>query len=124
MAHFAKLNNENIVIGVHTLENEIITDSKGVEQEQLGIDFLTELHGIGFWWKQTSYNGTFRKNYAGRGYYYDVIKDAFIPPQLYPSWTLDEATLIWQPPVEYPAITEVNPELYLWNENTLTWDIF
>lgn len=79
-------------------------------------------------WIQTSYNtyggvhtqgGTpLRKNYAGMGYTYDRTKDAFIPPQPYPSWLLDEETCLWNPPVAMPT----DGKLYNWNEATQTWD--
>ncbi len=115
MAHFARLNEENIVVRVHTLNNEVITDSDGNEQEQLGIDFLTDLHtGI---WKQTSYNNNFRKNYAGIGYTYDSTRDAFIPPQPYNSWTLNEDTCQYDSPVPYPT----DDKMYEWDEETTNW---
>ena len=115
MAHFARLNEENTVVRVSVLNNEVITDSDGNEQEQLGIDFLTNLHtGV---WKQTSYNGTFRKNFAGTGFTYDATRDAFIAPKPYPSWTLVEATCLWAAPVTYPD----DGKAYEWNEDTTTW---
>ena len=81
MAHFAKLEN-NIVIAVHSVVNEVLKDSNGVEQEQLGIDFLRNLYNEpNAIWKQTSYNKNFRKNYAAIGYRYDEQEDAFIPPK-------------------------------------------
>jgi hypothetical protein len=117
MAHFAKLNESNQVISVEVISNEVITDSEGSEQEQLGIDFLTQLNGGG-WYKQTSYNGTLRKNYAGVGFTYDSTRDAFIAPKPAPSWTLDETTCQWEAPVAYPA----DGNEYNWNEDTLAWD--
>jgi hypothetical protein len=126
MAHFAKLNETNEVIRVHVLNNEVITDGDGVEQEQLGIDFLTELHGTGNY-VQTSYNtnrgvhsleGTpLRKNYAGRGHTYDAIRDAFIPPQPYNSFTLNEDTCDWEAPVAFPD----DEKAYRWDEATTNW---
>ena len=125
MAHFAKLDSTNKVIGVHVLVNEVITDGDGVEQEQLGVDFLTDL--FGGTWKQTSYNtsrgvhsleGTpFRKNYAGKGYTYDATRDAFIPPQPFASWTLNETTCQWDSPVPYPD----DGKLYEWDESITNW---
>jgi hypothetical protein len=115
MAHFARLNEENTVVRVSVLNNEVITDSDGVEQEQLGIDFLTGLH-TGFW-KQTSYNGNFRKNYAGTGFTYDSVRDAFIPPQPFNSWTLNEDTCLWDSPVAYPE----DALMYTWDEPTTSW---
>jgi hypothetical protein len=117
VAHFAKLDENNKVIRVHVLNNAVITDEDGNEQEQLGVEFLSNLHGGG-WWKQTSYNQNFRKNYAGRGYAYDKDRDAFIPPKPFDSWTLNEDTCRYDPPVEYPD----DGKYYEWNEDTTSWD--
>ena len=127
MAHFAKLNQENIVIAINVVHNnELLVD--GVESEQKGIDFLNNLHKTNDTWKQTSYNtlgdvhrldGTpFRKNYAGIGYKYDETRDAFIAPQPFPSWTLNEDTCRWETPVAYPD----DGKIYRWNEETISWD--
>ena len=91
MAHFAKIGLNNKVIAVHSVNNEVIKDSNGIEQEVNGIDFLTKLHGWSIW-VQTSYNGNFRKNFAGIGFQYDQQRDAFIPPKPYNSWILNEDT--------------------------------
>ena len=126
MAHFAKLNQENIVIAVNVVHNnELLVD--GVEGEQKGIDFLNNLYKTNDTWKQTSYNtyggvhklgGTpFRKNYAGIGYTYDETRDAFISPQPYSSWTLNEDTCHWESPVVYPN----DGKIYDWNEETTSW---
>ena len=131
MAHFAKLNQENIVIAVHVVHNnELLVD--GVEDEQKGIDFLNNLFKTNDTWKQTSYNtqggvhtlgGTpLRKNYAGIGYTYDETRDAFIPKQRYNSWTLNEDTCQWEPPVAYPVYTPGDDKYYYWNEETTSWD--
>ena len=117
MAHFAKLDSTNNVIGVHVLNNEVITDADGNEQEQLGINFLTQHNGGVGWYKQTSYNGNFRKNYAGVGYTYDPTRDAFIPPQPFPSWTLNEDTCQYEAPVAYPD----DDKMYNWDEATTNW---
>ena len=117
MAHFAKLNNNNVVVEVHVVNNDVITID-GVESEEAGINFLKELFG-GENWKQTSYNGTFRKNYAGVGYIYDITFDAFIPPQTYPSWKLNYTTFQWEPPVPMP---EYVPGYYhKWSEYNKEW---
>jgi hypothetical protein len=116
MAHYAELNSANQVIKVSVVNNDIITND-GVEQEQLGIDFLTQHNGGVGWYKQTSYNGNFRKNYAGIGYIYDTVKDAFIAPQPYPSWTLNEDTCQWEAPVDYPD----DDKVYEWDEATTNW---
>ena len=119
MAHFAKLDETNNVIGVHVLNNEVIIDADGNEQEQVGIAFLTQLNGGVGWYKQTSYNGTFRKNYAGVGFTYDSVRDAFIPPQPYPSWVLDEDTCLWDSPTPYPTLMDEYG--FEWNEDTTSW---
>ena len=111
MSHFAKV------------ENGIVTQVIVIDQETLN---------TGHWgdpnlWIQTSYNtfagehrlgGTpLRKNYAGTGYTYDIIRDAFIPPKLFPSWILVEDTCQWEPPTPYPA----DGKMYTWDEDTLAW---
>lgn len=105
MAHFAEIDNNNIVQRVLVVDNE---------QEHRGQEFLSNDLGLGGRWIQTSYNGNFRKQYAGVGYYYDETKDIFVQPQPYPSWTLDENN-DWQPPVVRPD------EVSYWDEETLSW---
>jgi hypothetical protein len=117
MAHYARLDEINKVIRVHVLNNDVITDSEGKEQEQVGVDFLTNHNGGVGWYKQTSYNGNFRKNYAGVGYTYDQARDAFIPPQPYPSWTLNEDTCLWDAPTPRPE----DGKRYSWDEATTSW---
>lgn len=115
MAHFAELDESNIVAQVIVVANaELLVD--GVESEAKGIDFLESLYGHRNW-KQTSYNGNQRKNYAGVGFTYDAGRDAFIAPQPFASWTLDEATCRWVPPVPYP----VNGTDYKWDESSMQW---
>ena len=118
MAHFCKLGVGNIVEAVHLVKNEVITDNTGNEQQQLGVDFLNNLYGTRDVWKQTSYNGNFRKNYAGKGYTYDQERDAFIPPKPFNSWTLNEETCLWEAPTAYPD----DGKFYNWNEENQTWD--
>jgi hypothetical protein len=115
MAHFAKLDENNIVLAVHVVNNDVITVN-GVESEQAGIDFLTDLHGHAFW-KQTSYNGSMRKNYAGTDYSYDAGRDAFIAPKSFPSWVLNETTCIWEAPTPMPE----DNKTYSWDEDTTSW---
>ena len=116
MAHFAKLNENNVVLEVHCVHNnELMVD--GVESEAKGVEFLVMWSGGYPFWKQTSYNKTFRKNYAGIGYTYDANRDAFIAPQPYPSWTLDEQTCQWNPPIQYPS----DDKRYEWDEQTTSW---
>jgi hypothetical protein len=113
MAHFAKLDENNNVLSVHVLDNKVITINN-VESEQTGISFLSQLHNHSLW-KQTSYNGSFRKQYCGVGYFYNEELDIFIAPQPYESWSLD-TNFDWQPPVPMP--TEGR---WQWNENTTSW---
>jgi|TARA_S200002703_G_scaffold77408_2_gene66735 hypothetical protein len=130
MAHFAKLGTGNIVEQIVVVSNDVAIS------EQTGIDFLNNLYNSRDVWKQTSYNtkggvhlngGTpFRKNYAGLGYTYDQTRDAFIPPKKYESWTLNETTCLWDPPVAKPELTEEqinNNNYYSWNEETQQWDL-
>lgn len=119
MAHFAKLDDKNVVLAVHVVNNDVITVD-GAESEQAGIDFLSNLHGHTLW-KQTSYNGTFRKNYAGIGYTYDASRDAFIAPQPWESWSLNEDTCRWEPPVPCPTVDPENPKFYVWFEPNQQW---
>jgi hypothetical protein len=119
MAYFAKLGIGNIVEQVISINNSVITDANGVEQEQLGVDFINKLYNTRDVWKQTSYNNNIRKNYAGIGFQYDQTRDAFIPPKPYNSWILNEDTCLWEAPVAMP----INDNRYTWNESTLTWDI-
>ena len=102
MAYFAKIGLNNKVISVHSVHDNELKDSNGVEQENIGIEFLTNLHGWAVW-KQTSYNNNIRKNFAGIGFTYDEDRDAFIPPKPYNSWTLNEDTCLWDPPVARPT---------------------
>ena len=114
MAHFAQLNEQNIVTQVIVVANVELLEND-IENEAKGIAFCQSLFGGE--WKQTSYNGRIRKNYAGIGYTYDVSRDAFIPPQPYPSWTLVEETCNWIPFVSYPT----DDKVYQWDEATTTW---
>jgi hypothetical protein len=113
MAHFAKLGVGNIIERVEVVSNDIATD------EQTGVDFLNTLYGTRDTWKQTSYNGTIRKNFAGIGYSYDQTRDAFIPPKPYASWTLNDTTCLWEAPTDYPD----DGKKYQWNETTKQWDL-
>lgn len=113
MAHFAKLDENNNVLEVHVVNNDILDPHN---EEQSGIDFLIDWSGGHLYWKQTSYNGTFRKQYAGIGFIYDPIADVFIGIQPFPSWTLDE-NFDWQPP-------KPKPEGFAWwNEEDQEWVI-
>ena len=141
MAHFAKLSEENLVLQVVTIEDSKILDSNQNESEAVGQAYLEKNHN---WpanmWKKTSYRTmggkhyevstegrtlsadqtkAFRKNYAGVGYTYDQGRDAFIPPKPYNSWTLNEITCLWEPPVANPDPTQP----YYWNEDTVSWNL-
>ena len=102
MSHFAEINSDNIVQRVIVAEQDFINSG---------------LVGDSFNWVQTSYNSNFRKNYAGTGYTYDKVRDAFIAPQPYPSWTLVEATCRWESPIPYPT----DDKMYTWDEDTTNW---
>jgi len=104
MSHFAKLDNNNIVTQV------IVSEQNFINSGHVGDSFL---------WVQTSYNGNFRKNYAGIGYTYDKGRDAFIPPKPYPSWLLNEDTCLWDAPVAMPD----DDQRYTWNEETSNWNL-
>ena len=113
MAHFAKLGKGNIVERVAVVSNDVATT------EQEGVDFLNNLYQSRDVWKQTSYNGNIRKNYAGVGYIYDQTRDAFIGPKPYDSWILNEETCRWEAPVLRPD----DEKIYNWNETTKQWDL-
>jgi hypothetical protein len=104
MSHFAKLDNNNIVTEVIVAEQDFINSGSV---------------GDSFRWVQTSYNFNFRKNYAGVGYIYDRVRDAFIPPKPHSSWILNEDTCLWIAPVPYPD----DDNKYTWNEETTNWDL-
>ena len=118
MASFAKIGLNNKVIEVLSVNNEVLKDANGVEQEVNGIDFLTKLTGWAIW-KQTSYNGNIRKNYAGIGYTYDEDRDAFIPKKPFNSWILNEDTCRWDAPVVKPD----DGQNYNWNETIQNWEL-
>ena len=127
MASFTKLGVNGRVLQVVSVSNDIIKDDNNIEQEQKGIDFLTELYQ---WpcWAQCSYNtsegehklgGTpFRKNFPGVGWRYDDDRDAFIPPKPYPTWIIDEERCVWIPPVAKPD----GDENYIWVEESQSWE--
>ena len=115
MAHFAKIE-DGVVTQVVVVDNKDTSDAFGVEKEYIGAAFLERL--LGGTWKQTSYNGNFRKNYAGIGYTFNADIDAFVPPQPYASWVLNETTAQWDAPTPMPN----DGSLYAWNEDTLSWD--
>lgn len=120
MAHFAEIDGQGVVLRVLVVDNA---------QEADGQNFLANTLGLGGTWVKTSYNtiggvhsngGTpFRKNYAGVGYTYDSVRDAFIPPKPYNSWILNEDSCLWEAPVAMPT----DGARYTWNEETISWDL-
>lgn len=114
MAHFCELDGNNVVTRVIVVANKDTADANGNEVESIGVAFCQKLFGGN--WKQTSYNGSIRKNYAGIGYSYDAGRDAFISPQPYPSWVLDE-NADWEAPVPMPN----DEKMYSWDESTQSW---
>ena len=123
MAHFAKLGTGNIVEQVISINNVVITDANGVEQEQLGVDFINKLYNTRDVWKKTSYNNNIRKNYAGIGYHYDQARDAFIAPKPFNSWILNEDTCRWEAPISMPTTELEENQYYSWNESIINWEI-
>jgi hypothetical protein len=108
MAHFAEINENNLVVRV------LVTDNSAANE---GYDWLVE--NLGGTWIQTSYNATIRKNYAGIGYTYDPARDAFIAPKPFASWILSEQTCRWEAPTPYPT----DGFTYFWNESDQAWEL-
>lgn len=124
MAHFAELDENNVVTRVIVLSNEDTHDINGVENEELGIAYCRRLFGLNTKWKQTSYNGNIRFRYAGPGLIYDETLDAFIFPQPYPSWTLNPITASWEAPIPQPELTPDQikaGDYYEWDEINQNW---
>lgn len=116
MAHFAKLDSNNKVVHISVVDNENLLDEHGNELEELGIKYLTQVHGYSNW-KQTSYNGNFRGGYAGHGDTYNQELNKFIQPQPFSSWILNRTTGKWEAPVKKPD----QENLYVWSEETQSW---
>lgn len=118
MAHFAKIE-DNIVTEVIVLNNDVINepDLRFPDTEPIGQEFISNVLMLDGVWKQTSYNGSFRKHYAGIGYTYDPVLDAFITPKPYPSWLFNTDTCDWEAPVPYPD----DGKRYYWDESKLEW---
>jgi len=125
MAHFAQLDQNNVVIWVTPIDNSVITDENGVEQESLGIQYIHDTipDSENYTWKQTSINNNFRVRYAGIGYYYDENLDAFIPPKFFDNWIFDSNKLEWIPPIPRPEYELVDDTIirYEWEQRTLEW---
>ena len=121
MAHFAQLDENNVVTQVIVVSNNELLDANGVEREELGIGFCQRLFGGN--WKQTSYNHNFRKRYAGVGYTYNAELDAFVPPKPYASWVLNNEDVNWEAPVAMPSDAGMGEgkKMYTWDEETVSW---
>jgi len=119
MAHFAELDDSNVVLRVIVLNNNVILDENGNELEELGIAFCKSLYGNDTNWKQTSYNNSFRKNYAAVGFTWREDLDGFVPPQNYTSWALNETTCRYEPPVSMPN----DGNQYMWDEENTEWTL-
>lgn len=117
MAHFAKLNETNVVTQVVVVSNDDLGNLAFPESEPVGQNLLNIFYSDNSVWRQTSYNGNFRKNYAGIGYFFDERRNAFVAPQPFIGWLLDEETCQWHPPVPYPN----DGNLYIWDEATQSW---
>ena len=117
MAHFVQLDESNVVIQVIVVSNNELMDGSD-ESEAKGISFCQSLYGADTRWVQTSYNGNFRKRYAGVGYTFDPVLDVFVTPKpaSYPSWVVDPVTIEWIPPVPRPT-----DDVYKWNEDLIAW---
>jgi hypothetical protein len=116
MAHFAQLDENNVVTQVIVVGNNELLDANGQEREELGVAFCQKLFGGN--WKQTSYNHSMRKRYAGIGYSYNADLDAFVPPKPYASWTLNTETAAWVAPTPMPT---TEGKMYSWDEATTSW---
>ena len=119
MAHFAEIDDNNIVKRVLVVSNDITYDANGVEREELGKAYLNNLYGGN--WVQTSINKNFRKNYAGVGHTYDSLLDAFIPPQPFPSWILNTEKYQWDPPIINPGDPK-RIKTWEWREEQQFWE--
>ena len=110
MAHFAKLDENNIVLSIEVVMDSDCLDASGNESEAVGITFLTNLTGHSNW-KQTSYNGNIRKRFAGVGGSYDPTNDVFLEVKTHASWSLD-SNYEWIAPIAYPS----DGKYYYWDE--------
>jgi len=126
LAHFAQLDENNVVTQVIVVGNDDIKDVNGNEVESIGVAFCQKLLGADTNWKQTSYNSNMRVRYAGIGYSYNAELDAFVAPQPYASWTLDSGTADWVSPLgAAPALTDAEVEArsyYRWDEDAYQAD--
>lgn len=119
MAYFARLDDNNIVTQVISVNNAEIVDADGNESEQIGIEWCRKWSGGWQNWKQTSFNRSIRKHFAGIGSIYDVQRDAFIPVKPFNSWVLDEETCDWKAPIPTPEV--IPGHLWVWDELSVNW---
>ena len=121
MAHFAELDENNVVKRVVVISNEAVHNLSFPESEPFGVAFCQSLYGANTIWKQTSYNNNFRKHFAGIGATYRADIDAFIArkPEQFPSFVLNNEKAIWEPPYPRP----IDGNLYVWNEATISWKV-
>ncbi len=125
MAHFAQLDENNIVTQVIVVSNDDCSDASGTESESIGVAFCQKLLGANTNWKQTSYNENMRVRYAGIGYSYNESLDAFVPAQPFASWTLNNETADWDSPITRPTLTEdqiAAGSFYIWDEDAYQAD--
>jgi hypothetical protein len=125
MAHFAELDENNIVLRVVVVDNKNILDANNSESGELGIAYCRKIFGQDTRWKQTSYNGNFRIRYAGIGYIYYSDLDAFVLPRPFLSWNLNKVTAKWEPPIPEPELTDAdiaNGNNFEWDEDNLCWE--
>lgn len=116
MAHFALINNENLVIDVIVVDNKNCGGGQFPDSEASGQEFIKKL-GLEGRWKQTSYNNNFRLHYANVGSFYDELSDIFILPKPFNSWILNNRTFEWESPIPYPG----DGEEYYWDEKNIKW---
>jgi len=121
MAHFAEIDSNSLVLRVVVVSNADTALADGKETESIGIAHCQKL--FGGTWVQTSYNGKFRKNYAGVGSTYDSTRNAFYSPKPFNSWVLNESTCIWEAPVSMPSDAGEGdpPKMYRWDEDSTSW---
>lgn len=125
MAHYAMLDENNVVTQVIVVSNSDTSDANGVEDESIGVAFCKKLLGANTNWKQTSYNSSMRVRYAGIGYSYNESLDAFVPAQPFASWTLNNETADWDSPITRPTLTEdqiAAGSFYIWDEDAYQAD--
>lgn len=121
MAHFAEIDSNSLVLRVVVVSNADTALADGKETESIGIAHCQKL--FGGTWVQTSYNGNFRKNYAGVGSTYDSTRNAFYSPKPFNSWVLNESTCVWESPVALPSDSGEGdpPKMYKWDEDSTSW---